>query len=109
NKAMQLHDSIVNGKLRDLRKSADSLNKAMKRLKDSLNYEGGGNLGELFRNLDPRGLFSDSMLKNWKFDPKEIPEGKFFERFKNILPRKNKKQKVVPNFEGWRYEGLGEV
>jgi hypothetical protein len=119
-KAMTFNDSLVKDKINELKKAADSIGRVVKRLKDSLNLEGGGNLGEVFKNFDFKGLTNDSFMKDRKFGPFEFPEflnapdSRFYENlpkhpfFKYPTPD-SKEPKLIPQFKGWRMEPLAET
>jgi hypothetical protein len=106
-KAMVFHDSLVKSKFEVIKRTVDSVKSQMKRLKDSLNYEGGGNLGELLNKFDLKGLIGDSLLKNLPFDIEGKTNSPFFP--KNFIQPKQKEHKPIPGFKNWHYEELAEL
>jgi hypothetical protein len=120
--ATRMQDSLVRNHVQLLRKTMDSIRKQIKTVKDSLdNYEGGGNMGEIFSNPDFKNFFTngDSIVKNWNWKREmpelpNIPHNKFFyrlpkpEQFKVPFPE-SKEQNTIKNFKGWRYDKLASL
>src|SRR5438132_1706966 len=65
--ATRMYDSLMMAKMHSVRKIADSVVKEAQKLKDSLNLEGGGNLGDLVPRLKDIYHSADSVLKNWNW------------------------------------------